>query len=368
MALLKNTKSNKTLNEKQWEDWNKTIFSLFWKIWLLTLFIELLLFVFFRPTPECSKAYYFYLFIAVPSGLELLVLIGIELIFTRLFKSHSRRVVSIYTILLISAFAGITVCVHTSVGMLPAMLLLPMMLTPLYKDYLMTLLQAVLVILLYIANYFYFTPNTPYMLPQTSFSPFIDICIFIGSTIVTCNILEKVNQDVVINEERSKRDSLTHLFNHEAFYEELEYYQKDFENKPIPFSVIIADIDNFKKVNDTYGHAFGDEVIQKVGQLFLEHSKKEGFSARYGGEEFSMLLPHNMPEVVAEKIRADFAAFPFQTDSGTVHFTLSLGTAIYDRPYANASSFFEEADNALYQAKRNGKNCVMAASVLPESH
>ena len=358
MALLKNTKSSKTLNEKQWKEWNKTIFSLFWKIWLLTFFIELLLFLFFRPTPACSKAYYFYLFIATPSGLELLVLVSFELLFTRLFQSHSRRVVSIYTIFLISSFAGITVCVHTSVGMLPAMLLLPMMLTPLYRDHLMTLLQAVLVILLYIANYFYFTPNTPYMLPQTPFSPFVEICIFIGSMIVTCVILEKVNQDIVINEERSRRDSLTH--NHEAFYEELEYYQKEFEKTHCPFSVIIADIDNFKKVNDTYGHAFGDEVIQKVGQLFLENSKKEGFSARYGGEEFSMLLPHNLPETVAEKIRADFAAFPFQTASGPAHFTLSLGTAIYDRPCPSASAFFEKADNALYQAKRNGKNCVVS--------
>ena len=93
--------------------------------------------------------------------------------------------------------------------------------------------------------------------------------------------------------------------------------------------------------------------------MFLEHSKKEGFSARYGGEEFSMLLPHNLPEAVAEKIRADFAAFSFQTASGPAHFTLSLGAAIYDCPRPSASSFFEEADNALYQAKRNGKNCVV---------
>lgn len=359
MALLKTTKSTKTLNEKQWKDWNQTVFSLFWKIWMLTLLVELLLFVFYSPTPECGRAYYFYLFIAKPSGLELLVLVAFQLIFTKLFKSHSRRVVSSYTILLISIFAGITVFVHTSVSMLPSMLLLPMILTPLYRDHLMTLLQAVLSILLYMANYFYFTPNTPYMLPQTPLSPFVNSCIFISCTIVTCIILEKVNQDIVLNEERSRRDSLTHLYNHESFYEELENYRKEYEKTQNPFSVIIADIDNFKKVNDTYGHAFGDEVIQKVGQLFMENSKKEGFSARYGGEEFSMLLPHDKPEKVAEKIRADFAAYTFQTSLGAAHFTLSIGAAVYDSPRAGASAFFEEADNALYQAKRNGKNCVM---------
>lgn len=359
MALLKNAKSNQTLNDKQWDEWNHAIFSLFWKIWLLTLFVELLLFIFYQPTPECSKGYYFYLFIVKPSGIELLALVLFQLIFTRVFKSHNRRTVSVYTILLISIFAGATVCVHTSVGMLPAMLLLPMMLTPLYRDIIMTMLQAVLVILLYIANYFYFTPNTPYMLPQTSFSPVVDICIFIGGTVVTCVILEKVNQDIVINEERSRHDSLTHLYNHECFYEELEYYRKRYEKDQKPFSVIIADIDNFKKVNDTYGHAFGDEVIHKVGELFMENSKKEGFSARYGGEEFSMLLRHDAPEAVAEIIRADFAAFVFQTPLGEAQFTLSLGAAVYDYPRASASSFFEEADSALYEAKRSGKNRVV---------
>ncbi|MCM1308172.1 MAG: GGDEF domain-containing protein [Butyrivibrio sp.] len=359
MALLKTAGSSKTLNEKQWKDWNKTVFSLFWKIWLLTLFVELLLFAFYSPTPECGRAYYFYLFIAKPSGLELLALIIFQLVFTKLFKSYNSRVVSGYTILLISIFAGITVCVHTSVSMLPSMLLLPMLLTPLYRDHLMTLFQAVLCVLLYMANYFYFTPNTPYMLPQTSFSPFVNSCIFISCTVVTCIILEKVKRDIVLNEERSRRDSLTHLYNHEAFYEELENYRKEYEKTGESFSVIIADIDDFKKVNDTYGHAFGDEVIQKVGQLFTEHGKKEGFGARYGGEEFAMLLPHDKPEKIAEKIRADFEAHSFQTSHGGTHFTLSIGAAVYDGPRASASAFFEEADNALYRAKRSGKNRVV---------
>ncbi len=274
MSLLKNAGDNQTLNEKQWEDWNTAIFSLFWKIWILTLFVELLLFIFYQPTPACSKSYYFYLFIVKPSGIELFALVSFQILFTRIFKFRRRRIVSVYTILLISIFAGATVCVHTSVAMLPAMLLLPMMLTPLYKDILMTALQAVLVILLYIADYFYFIPNSPYMPPQTSFSPVVEACIFIAGTIVTCVILEKVNRELVINEERSRHDSLTHLYNHESFYEELEYYQKKFEKDHRPFSVIIADIDNFKKVNDTYGHAFGDEVINKVGELFMENGKK----------------------------------------------------------------------------------------------
>ena len=361
MALLKNTKSSKTLNEKQWKEWNKTIFSLFWKIWLLTFFIELLLFLFFRPTPACSKAYYFYLFIATPSGLELLVLVSFELLFTRLFQSHSRRVVSIYTIFLISSFAGITVCVHTSVGMLPAMLLLPMMLTPLYRDHLMTLLQAVLVILLYIANYFYFTPNTPYMLPQTPFSPFVEICIFIGSTIVTCVILEKVNQDIVINEERSRRDSLTHLYNHEAFYEELEYYQKEFEKTHCPFSVIIADIDNFKKINDTYGHSAGDEVLKQVAETVRNCIRKDDVFARWGGEEFVIFFKFTNIRaalVIAEKIRAAVEALVVSVPGHDIKITVSLGVSCFKLVDSDLTECIERADDAMYESKKTGKNKV----------
>lgn len=361
MAFQKNPENFRKLNTKQWSEWNRTIFTLFWKLWLIILAVQLFLFIFFEPIDSFSRWDYFKLFILRPSGLQGIILAAFQLIFTKLIISEKRRVVSLYTILLITAFAGITVCVHTSVRMLQALLILPMMLTPLYKDKLMTVLQAVLVIILYALSYFYFTPNAPLILPDNSFSPYVELSIFIGGTIATCIILEKVNQSIVLNEARSKHDSLTHLYNHENFYEELEFYRHQFKKKGNNFSIIIADIDSFKKVNDTYGHAFGDEVIRQVGELFMKHGKKDAFSARYGGEEFAMILPHANPISMAEAIRKDFEAFPFQTAEGERHFTLSLGAAIYDKEYPSGSAFFEEADNALYEAKRTGKNRTVLA-------
>ena len=125
------------------------------------------------------------------------------------------------------------------------------------------------------------------------------------------------------------------------------------------FSIIIADIDNFKKVNDTYGHAFGDDVIKTVGEIFVKHSPKGAFCARYGGEEFAMILPNAVPTVTAEAIRSAFENHSFETPEGKCNFTISLGAAIYDKVYLNSSAFFEEADNALYFAKKNGKNRVV---------
>lgn len=359
MRFQQDSESVKKLSKRQWAEWNRTIFTLFWKIWLIILGVQLFLFIFFEPTAECSRLSYACQFILLPSGLEAVSLIMIWLIFTKLVPTQNRQVVSIYTILLITIFAGVTVCVHTSVKMLQALLLLPMMLTPLYKNRLMTALQAILVIFLYIASYFYFTPNAPYILPDNSFSPYVELIVFIGATLATCIILQRVNATIVLNEERSRHDSLTHLYNHENFYVELDYYRDRFEKYGTSFSVLIADIDNFKKVNDTYGHAFGDEVICKVGELFTEFGKKNAFCARYGGEEFAMILPHCEPAAVAEKIREAFAAFPFETTEGERHFTLSIGAAVYDKTYPTGSAFFEEADNALYTAKKNGKNRVV---------
>ena len=175
---------------------------------------------------------------------------------------------------------------------------------------------------------------------------------------------EQVNLSYILQEEKSVRDSLTHLYNHETFYEELEYHMKRYEEKKETFSVMIADIDNFKKVNDTYGHAFGDEVIRQVVVAFAEGHGNNDFSARYGGEEFAMILPKRGIEEamgIAENIRKKFEEIAFQTELGEKHFTLSIGVAEYTKIYENASTFFEQADKALYEAKRSGKNRVCCA-------
>ena len=137
-----------------------------------------------------------------------------------------------------------------------------------------------------------------------------------------------------------------------------------YEEKKETFSVMIADIDNFKKVNDTYGHAFGDEVIRQVVVAFAEGHGNNDFSARYGGEEFAMILPKRGIEEamgIAENIRKKFEEIAFQTELGEKHFTLSIGVAEYTKTYENASTFFEQADKALYEAKKTGKNRVCCA-------
>lgn len=359
MKLLHSTESSRTLTEKQWNEWHKAIFDLFSKVWLIVFVVQFLLFLPYQPTEELSRAAYFWYYIAVPSGLEGIVLIASWLIPKKLLRTRRRDAASLYTIILITSFAGITVCVHTSINMLTTVLILPMVLTPLYKNKFMTLLQAALAVTVHILNIVYFTPHSRIIFEATPLTPVTDTIVFIGAISTAYFILERVNETLVLNEERSRRDSLTHLYNHENFYQELSCYLTDYEKKGKSFSIIIADIDNFKKVNDTYGHAFGDEVIKQVAVLFMANEKKGGFSARYGGEEFAMIVPDTDAASVAEKIRSDFAAYDFETSEGIRHFTLSIGVAVYDKMYDSASAFFEKADSALYKAKTTGKNQVV---------
>jgi diguanylate cyclase (GGDEF)-like protein len=327
------------------------------KLWLAVLLAELFLFIFFQPSEECSRAYYFYLFIFIPSGLQAILLAVYHRLIKKRRDHYSERRMLIYAVGMITGFDAILVCVHTSVPLMPVLLIMLMIPCPLYKDWMVIGVQGALAIIIYCLDYFWFIPHSPYMPPLNAF---IEISIFVSAVLGSLIEVYVVNNFSLMEEERSKTDSLTHLYNHEFFYEGLEYARERFADKGEIFSIIVADIDNFKKVNDTYGHAFGDCVIKKVADIFSEVGEN-AFCARYGGEEFAMILPGADKDLVvatAEQIRRRFAAFEFTTKQGSLRFTLSLGAAVYNKVYPSATSFFEQADQALYRAKNNGKNQV----------
>jgi diguanylate cyclase (GGDEF)-like protein len=125
----------------------------------------------------------------------------------------------------------------------------------------------------------------------------------------------------------------------------------------------MLDVDHFKKVNDTYGHLAGDEVLQEVcrriGQVIAEHD----IFARYGGEEFAILLPGvNSPEAVAvaERCRGAVAEPAFVTSAGAMAMTISLGVADFSglADPQGAATLIQAADEKLYQSKRDGRNRV----------
>lgn len=154
-------------------------------------------------------------------------------------------------------------------------------------------------------------------------------------------------------------DELTKLFNKRYFNTHLKLEVERASRHGQPLSLLLLDIDNFKHHNDTYGHADGDRVLARLGQVIAEAVRVSDIPCRYGGEEFTIILPAASGEqatVVAERIRAGFAGVIFQpTPRETVQKTVSIGVTQY-RPGESGQSLLERADQNMYEAKQSGKN------------
>jgi diguanylate cyclase (GGDEF)-like protein len=157
-------------------------------------------------------------------------------------------------------------------------------------------------------------------------------------------------------------DTLTSLFNRRHFEERLSAEtQKAFEGNS-NLSIIMVDIDHFKMVNDTFGHAGGDKVLCEVASLLKSSVRVYDTVARYGGEEFVLLLPGaslDPTAVVAERIRRSVGNTPFEIGQAQVHLTISLGISNFPIHHAKSKEeLVKMADLALYDAKRGGRNRV----------
>ncbi|MBF0290953.1 MAG: GGDEF domain-containing protein, partial [Nitrospinae bacterium] len=160
-------------------------------------------------------------------------------------------------------------------------------------------------------------------------------------------------------------DGLTKLFNHRYFQERLAQEFERAKRFSQDLSLILMDIDFFKRVNDTYGHPVGDAILKAVATRISAHLRKIDLTARYGGEEFAILLPQTNVEMalaVAERIREDMAAKPVETDKGDLTVTISLGVCDTSvNGVTGGADLVKKADEALYAAKKDGRNRVKSA-------
>ena len=159
-------------------------------------------------------------------------------------------------------------------------------------------------------------------------------------------------------------DSLTGLYNHAAIKEYLAREMMHIERHAVPLSMAMIDLDFFKKVNDTYGHPAGDQVIRSLARLLQQRLRRGDIIGRYGGEEFVIVMPATTLDAaiaVVVDICAAFAQVRQSADGVEFYSTLSAGVAEASG-HASAASLLRSADAALYQAKHAGRNCVIAAS------
>jgi len=158
---------------------------------------------------------------------------------------------------------------------------------------------------------------------------------------------------------RAIKDALTNLYRIEYLNKRTQEEVARFNRYHRPFSFILMDIDDFKKVNDKFGHQTGDEVLKKIGYLIKTGIRKVDIAARYGGEEFAVLMPETTKpkaHLVAERLRS-YVEGVFEKDEKRFKITISIGVSDF-RAGMEKYQLIKEADEALYKAKREGKNRV----------
>lgn len=167
-------------------------------------------------------------------------------------------------------------------------------------------------------------------------------------------------------------DHTTQLYNRRYFFEVAQHFWEDSKRYKIPMVTIMIDFDNFKSVNDTYGHIFGDHVLREASMRLRINTRKSDILSRYGGEELALLASStDMPTglVLAERLRAAVASEPFVLGNYSANVTISLGvsgTELGDFPTFEA--LLASSDSALYVAKRSGKNRFAAYGDSKAAH
>lgn len=159
----------------------------------------------------------------------------------------------------------------------------------------------------------------------------------------------------------SRYDSLTGLFNRQSFDETLEVEVNRAKRHNLDLSVLFFDLDDFKMINDSFGHQAGDEVLRGVAQIFLSEKRSEDIAARYGGEELVVILPETDKVnalVLGERIRQRVEATVFKFQGQKMQLTISGGLASFPFNATNAAGLLKCADRALYRAKGSGKNNI----------
>lgn len=168
--------------------------------------------------------------------------------------------------------------------------------------------------------------------------------------------LEKANKKL---QTLSREDRLTGLYNRGYWEECLNHEFERFNRSELISTLVLFDIDHFKKVNDTYGHQAGDEVIREVSKALQLQVRKTDIAGRYGGEEFGVILTGTKGEsamIFADRLRANIEALIVSYGEHQIQFTISLGVSEINYQIDSATEWLEQADQALYKSKQSGRN------------
>lgn len=194
---------------------------------------------------------------------------------------------------------------------------------------------------------------------------------FLGTAVLSCAMfffieyLEESNRRYYKMKDESKRDFLTGLNNTRQFSRLLNHVMAKAAADNQRISLLFIDIDNFKKINDTYGHLEGDGILKELGDIFNQACRSSDMISRNGGEEFSVILvdcPLQKAVAIGERIRSEVERNDFTLGSGIkIKVTVSIGVSSFPETTEKVADLLDQADLALYKAKQGGRNRVVVA-------
>lgn len=278
------------------------------------------------------------------------------------------------------------VYVHYPVAVIFVLFTFPIFISILYTSKPLTYFATGINLTAYLIFFYVFLPTKPHTAYRHNLMDFWTTIAMIASSAVLVfaflgrfkeimesliSVYENEQQLVIKNfimEFNSKIEPATGLYNHKTFYEYLEALIQQSENFGFSLSLAVIDIDNFKKINDKYGHSLGDEVIKALAETIKSSIKADDFAARYGGEEFAIIFTGRykiQAYEICENIRNRFNAIAINEMPGET-FSISIGVSEYSEG-TSKEIFFTSADKALYAAKFNGKNQTVIYNHIGQS-
>jgi diguanylate cyclase (GGDEF)-like protein len=345
--------------------WNRKIINVFWVIVFVSVCVEVINSFFTeRPLKE------FYLeYVLLPT-----LLLSLAAFIAEWGYRKQGKYIDYIIIGAANLISGILVGVHSEMYVMYACLFFPMLISTIYFDKKKIWISFGLSLMIYLglSAFHPIVKELNDVMAQLSMA-----CILLTSTTICIGIMSRgyeIGQHLIkaqaehqelmvkstIMEKQVKTDALTGLYNHMAFYEYMDVLLLQADTYHYPLHLAVIDIDNFKKVNDTYGHGIGDIVLKRIASAIKENVSTDDFVARYGGEEFVVIL-NDVDEDKAFKILENIRAVVQGLEHPEIledSVTISAGLQTY-RTGMHKQAFFEGADNSLYVAKRQGKNRVI---------
>lgn len=333
---------------------------------VLEIIVSIMMIIFLPDMIKLSLPYYTLLYIILPSISNFsLVLLGRYIIKNKKISDTSKN---FYSILILTVQVFIIACVHNVFIFTIVLFTIPIILTVIYSNRKLTnTITLISIVLMILSSIIAITDAQDNNFLHT-IELFIAIILVLGCNVIANFVIRvEVDKNDLIKtttfkqlqlEELIKCDPLTGLYNIGSFFNSLDKYIKDDER---PLSLAVIDIDNFKSVNDTWGHEKANEVLIYIASQLQACCFTKGYVFRYGGEEFVIIFPKTSPEQAKHMLEvAKKNIYEHDFDfSPKLRITFSCGIAAYPSPDYNAHEFLQLADKIMYQAKFLGKNMIL---------